>query len=168
MKENRDRTVNNLRCLNSYNHKADLLPALGNSESYGIGSARYETEGCPLTKEEEEIIADYEALLASEEEMFSEMLRKSLEEEVVCPVCQKTAMEIDSAFPGGPCIVCHRCCIRISGHTSLENFGLHIQSCVSDHSNVCSEIPQFHVVPEDDSTHIYMLCAHCSYLNVIS
>jgi hypothetical protein len=51
MKENRDRTVNNLRCLNSYNHKADLLPALGNSESYGIGSARYETEGCPLTKE---------------------------------------------------------------------------------------------------------------------
>jgi predicted amidophosphoribosyltransferase len=117
---------------------------------------------------EEEIIAEYEALLTSEEEMFSEMLQKSLEEEVVCPVCQKTTVEIDSAFRDGPCIVCPRCCLRISGHTSLKNFGLHIQSCVSDHSNVCSAIPQFHVVAEDDSTHIYMACAQCSYLNVIS
>jgi hypothetical protein len=117
---------------------------------------------------EEEIIAEYEALLTSEEEMFSEMLQKSLEEEVICPVCQKTAVQIDSASPDGPFIVCHKCFIRISGQTSLQNFGLHIQSCVTDHSSACSNVPQFHVVPEDDNTHIYMLCAHCSYLSVIS
>jgi hypothetical protein len=117
---------------------------------------------------EEEIIADYEALLTSEEEMFSEMLQKSLEEEVICPICQKTAMEIDSASPDGLCIVCHQCCIRISGQTSLQNFGLHIKSCVTDHSSACSNVPQFHVAPEDNNTHIYMLCDHCSYLGVIS
>lgn len=116
---------------------------------------------------EEEIIADYEALLTSEEEMFSEMLQKGLEE-VVCPVCQKTAMEIDSASPDGPYILCHRCFIRISGQTSLQNFGLHIRSCVSDHSTACPNVPHCHVVPEDDSTHIYMLCDHCSYLSVIA
>jgi len=49
IKENRDRTVNNLRFHNSY--KADLLVTLGNSEPDGIWSARYETEGCALTKE---------------------------------------------------------------------------------------------------------------------
>lgn len=49
IKENRDRTVNNLRFHNSY--KADLLVTLGNSEPNGIWSARYETEGCALTNE---------------------------------------------------------------------------------------------------------------------
>ena len=49
IKENRDRTVNNLRFHNSY--KADLLVILGNSEPNGIWSGRYETEGCALTKE---------------------------------------------------------------------------------------------------------------------
>jgi len=49
IKENRDRTVNNRRFHNSY--KADLLVTLGNSEPNGIWSARYETEGCSLTKE---------------------------------------------------------------------------------------------------------------------
>lgn len=49
IKENRDRTVNNLRFHNSY--KADLLVVLGNSEPNGTWSARYGSEGCTLTKE---------------------------------------------------------------------------------------------------------------------
>jgi len=49
IKENRDRTVNNLRFHNS--HKADLLVTLEYSEPDGIWSARYEIEGCTLTKE---------------------------------------------------------------------------------------------------------------------
>lgn len=117
---------------------------------------------------EEEIITEYEMLLASEEEMFSEMLQKSLEEEVVCPVCQKTAMEIENVFPYGSCIVCHRCCIRIPANTTLQNLGLHIHSCISDHRSACSSEPQFQVASEDDGMHIYMLCARCSYLSIIS
>jgi hypothetical protein len=49
IKENRDRTVNNVRFHNSY--KADLLVVLGKSEPHGIWSARYESEGRALTKE---------------------------------------------------------------------------------------------------------------------
>jgi hypothetical protein len=107
-------------------------------------------------------------LLASEEEMFSEMLQRSLEEEVVCPVCQKTAMEIENVYTYGSCIICHLCCIRIPAHTTLQNLGLHIQSCISDHRSACSSEPQFQVASEDDGMHIYMLCAQCSYLNIIS
>lgn len=106
-------------------------------------------------------------MLASEEEMFSEMLQKSLEEETVCPVCQKTALEIENVFPHGSCIVCYRCDIRIHAHTTLQSLRLHIQSCISDHSSSCLSEPQFHTVPEDDGTHIYMLCDQCSYLNII-
>jgi hypothetical protein len=100
--------------------------------------------------------------------MFSEMLQKSLQEEVVCPICQKTALVIENVFPYGSCIVCHLCDIRIPARTTLQNLGLHIQSCVSNHSSACLIEPQFHIVPEDDGAHIYMVCAQCSYLNVIS
>jgi hypothetical protein len=100
--------------------------------------------------------------------MFSEMLHKSLKDEVVCPVCQKTAMELENAFPYGSCIVCHRCLIKIPAHTTLQSLGLHIQSCISNHGGACPDEPQFQVTCEDDGMHIYMLCAQCSYLSIIS
>ncbi|KDR09983.1 RPA-interacting protein [Zootermopsis nevadensis] len=171
MKENRDKIVCKLRSLHSCNDVDNLLSTLGNAESgvtYSLSSFGLETEASTLTKEEEEIIAEYEALLASEEEMFSEMLQKNLEDEVVCPVCQKTALQIENVLPYGSFIVCHRCDIRITAHTTLLNLGHHIQSCISDHNSSCLSKPQFHTTPEDDGTHIYMLCAQCSYLNIIS
>jgi hypothetical protein len=95
-------------------------------------------------------------------------MQESLKEEVVCPICQKTAMDIENVFPYGSCIVCHRCHIRIPANITLQNLGLHIQSRISDHSSTCSSEPQFQVASEDDGMHMYMLCAHCSYLSIIS
>ncbi|PSN49486.1 hypothetical protein C0J52_12170 [Blattella germanica] len=119
-----------------------------------------------ITEEEEKIIAEYEALLADEENMYTDLLQKSIEE-VVCPVCEKTALVMEQIAPCTSQIVCHRCNISISGKSSLKDFGIYIQSCVSSHTRGCGEKPQFCAVAEDNSTQIYLLCSHCSYMNII-
>ena len=114
---------------------------------------------------EERLISEYEAMLAHEEDMFLEMVKKSTE--VVCPVCQKSALVMENGSNLTSHIVCHKCQIAIPTSKTLQEVGEIIETYVNIHSNACGNEPQFHVLPEDDGVHIYMLCLVCSYMNII-
>ncbi|KAJ9596438.1 hypothetical protein L9F63_012522 [Diploptera punctata] len=164
LKTNRQEFVNKLRNICSYADVEALKLILEADKHQSPCNSHFDAED-ELTEEEERIISEYEALLAHEEDMILDLMKKTLE--VVCPICQKTALILERLSHLRSNIVCNKCQMLFQRAKNLEDVGKLIVSCVDAHSNACGNKPQFSVVPEDDGMHIYMLCVTCSFMNVI-
>ncbi|XP_014214942.1 RPA-interacting protein A-like [Copidosoma floridanum] len=110
-------------------------------------------------KEEHEIIAEqeqwlmqeYERLMRCEERMFD-----ALEDEAICPMCQKSFLEEIPDF-----IVCHMCGLKIRTEISLTKFKCDLEMYVNVHSRNCTQVPDFSLIFDKDDTALSLSCSTC-------
>ncbi|KAL7294404.1 hypothetical protein TKK_0012406 [Trichogramma kaykai] len=111
-----------------------------------------------IAEQEQWILQEYERLLQSEEQMFD-----MLEDEVLCPMCQKSFLEEIPDF-----ISCDMCGLKIRTEISLNKFKYYLELYVNMHSNNCLQVPQFSLVLNNNNTSLQISCLACSKFFVIS
>lgn len=87
----------------------------------------------------------------------------SLEDDnnVVCPVCQKTNVVKDEKGIG-----CSRCSWTVKTQKTLPAFKNDIVNCVERHGASCNNTVEFSQIT-DTETHIYLVCSVCMDMQLV-
>ena len=89
--------------------------------------------------------------MKSEEQMFD-----MFEDEVFCPMCQKSFLEEIPDF-----IICSLCGLKIRTDMNLQKFKYNLELYVNMHSQNCHKVPDFSLA-EDKDMSLCVSCEACS------
>lgn len=81
---------------------------------------------------------------------------KSMEIEVICPICEKTTIkETENGLS------CHCCKFNLSPTISLNQLAAALEHHLCLHAKLCSEQPSFMALPENDTISLCISCYDC-------
>lgn len=95
--------------------------------------------------------------------MENNMALIELEQQVVCPMCEKGVLQYSSHHT----IICSLCTLVLPSKVSIEQLEYFTLEAVDSHSNVCQEKPQFTIIPDSNTTCLLLVCCSCNYFFVI-
>ncbi|XP_075220703.1 uncharacterized protein LOC142324022 [Lycorma delicatula] len=104
--------------------------------------------------EERYLMEMYEQLLESEQAMIDALL----EDELICPLCEKGVFKNISGF-----LTCTQCPATLHSSASPSNIKSLINSGLSTHNQFCSEQATFAIFSEDTMRGLFMICDSCAY-----
>lgn len=85
------------------------------------------------------------------------------QENVICPVCQKSNLKNEDGK-----IACTSCCFNIKTHNSLLIIKKSILDSIEKHGNNCNKVAQFTVVEmELNEPHIFLICDDCMDMQLV-
>ncbi|XP_068629988.1 RPA-interacting protein [Battus philenor] len=84
------------------------------------------------------------------------------EENVICPVCQKTNFKYENGT-----VTCLCCDIKIKTQHTLLQIRKIIFDSIEKHSSNCNKEAQFTLVNEVNDQHIYLICADCMDMQLL-
>ncbi|KAK2587912.1 hypothetical protein KPH14_004005 [Odynerus spinipes] len=113
------------------------------------------------TDEEQWIFAEYERMLQDEIEWLESLVYEDTKE-VLCPVCQKSALIKDVNS-----VDCKACGLHLVNCSDIQTIGNLIDNCVNRHSTNCKEVPGFTILTENENSSLYMTCEDCSSLTFV-
>lgn len=106
---------------------------------------------------EEWVLAEYEKMLQEEEEYLCRETN-----EIICPVCQRSELNQISNH-----IVCYGCDLKLETQMNYSQFRGLLEECVSHHSNKCTSVPDFLLIPENNNTALCLVCHTCTAMDII-
>uniref|UniRef100_A0A0A9YWF4 RPA-interacting protein n=1 Tax=Lygus hesperus TaxID=30085 RepID=A0A0A9YWF4_LYGHE len=125
-------------------------------------------EGAPESKEEDNLPEEYpddeEQWLLTEYEKVLEDEANTLfgewENEVICPLCEKSALvpTIDDS------VACYKCCQRFPDGTSLHGLREVLDRSIETHNTSCTEKCQFALISDNELTGFYQICDSCGLM----
>lgn len=86
-----------------------------------------------------------------------------LEEQVVCPMCEKGVLQ----YSPHRMINCTLCTLMLPSKVTLGQLEHLIIESIDNHGSVCQNKPQFTVIPDNNSTCLLLVCCSCNYVYVI-
>ncbi|XP_019967547.2 RPA-interacting protein [Paralichthys olivaceus] len=118
-----------------------------------------------LMSHEMSIIDEYERNLQFEEQFISSVVEGMEEKHIVCPICHKNNLNINSHFISCPCGLYINTKKRDITPDVLRHL---LESRVSEHMEDCLHNPVFSVAPDTDSSPNLMIsCQVCDYLSIV-
>lgn len=77
-------------------------------------------------------------------------------------MCQKCNVILENGF-----VNCSNCKIKFNTTKTLSEIKKIIVSSLEKHATLCTVEPQFTVLPDQNESHIYLICASCSEMNAL-
>ncbi|KOB78707.1 putative RPA interacting protein [Operophtera brumata] len=84
------------------------------------------------------------------------------DDEVICPICQKSNLKLANGN-----VSCSNCKTKFNTSKKLTDIKKSIVTCLEKHATLCTQEPQFTVIPDLNESHIYLICEICSEMNVL-
>ncbi|XP_072163310.1 RPA-interacting protein B-like [Diadema setosum] len=117
-----------------------------------------------LMKEEQNILAEYEASLRLEEAQFQAAVSHFHSDAVMCPVCKRNELLLNQG------IVFCVCGLRIDTEQdclSLKNIQETLEIGVAEHSASCTSEPGFAITDLGGTHNLVMSCKECGFLHIV-
>lgn len=178
LKASRDKFIERLRHSTADQHDTSLVEdlmqeewkvfcseadkQLNKNESIDDYIAIFEEIRAELIREEQQILAEYEAGLHHEEASLQSTIQNQYE--VICPVCQRNPLILNKGV-----IFCY-CGIRIETEqdcVSLSYVKQNLMEGLKLHSESCSSQPQFGIVNHEAIQNLLMTCDNCDFIFII-
>jgi len=117
-----------------------------------------------LLREEEAILAEYEAKNRFDDEALCASVSHMTTNEVICPICQKCPLFVNKG------IVFCACGVRINTEQDavcIEMIRDNLSKAVDVHSSNCHHVPTFSVVAHPGISNLLMTCLQCDIMYII-
>lgn len=114
-----------------------------------------------IQEEAQWIVQEYEKMMNEEMESFA-LAADDEVNEVICPICQKCNLT-----QRGKTVDCESCKLTLDCSVTLMELKLLIKNHVDNHSAQCTALPGFLLIPENDTSSLFIICDKCSTLSPI-